>query len=163
LFATGVAVITAETLEGRIGATVSSFNSVSLDPPLVLFSLSREARGIAQWRAAEHLGIIVLPERHKDVSNRFARSGGDKWADLPVACMTNGAPLLPGWLAYFECEPYAIYDGGDHDIFVCRVSRFEARPSGDRPLIFFGGRYAALTDDTDRGSPAELGCAFYGW
>lgn len=162
LFATGVAVITAETEQGRIGATVSSFNSVSLDPPLVLFSLSRSAYGIAQWHSASNCGAVILPEGQTDLSNRFAKSGADKWANLAVNRMENGSPLLPEWLAYFECEPYATYDGGDHDIFVCRVSRFDVRSPDKRPLVFFGGRYASLAGQTVLTTP-EIEFALHGW
>jgi flavin reductase (DIM6/NTAB) family NADH-FMN oxidoreductase RutF len=162
LFATGVAIITAETSQGRIGATVSSFNSVSLEPPLILFSLSRSAFGIAQWRSAAHYGVTILPEDQRELSNRFAKSGSDKWADLRIDRMENGAPLLPDWLAYFECEAYAVYGGGDHDIFVCKVSRFKVRPDDNGPLVFFRGRYAALVRDSVPVSP-EIGFALHGW
>jgi flavin reductase (DIM6/NTAB) family NADH-FMN oxidoreductase RutF len=162
-FATGVAVITAESAHGRLGATVSSFNSVSLEPPLILFSLSRRAFGIAHWREVAHYGVIILPENQRELSSRFARSGSDKWANLPVLRMKNGAPLLPIWITYFECEPYANYDGGDHDIFVCKVSRFEYRPSGQGPLVFFGGQYAALASESTVPISPEVDFALHGW
>ncbi|MCK1513164.1 flavin reductase family protein [Bradyrhizobium sp. 190] len=162
-FATGVAIITSETAQGRIGATVSSFNSVSLDPPLILFSLARSAFGITHWRAAAHYGVVILPDDQSDMSNKFARSGGDKWSDLPVQRMNNGSPLLPDWLAYFECEPYANYDGGDHDIFVCRVSRFETRKGAEGPLVFFRGRYAALDRGSSVPTSPEIDFALHGW
>jgi flavin reductase (DIM6/NTAB) family NADH-FMN oxidoreductase RutF len=163
-FTTGVAVITAESAHGRLGATVSSFNSVSLEPPLILFSLSRRAFGIAHWREVAHYGVIILPEDQRDLSNRFARSGSDKWSDLPVSRMKNGAPLIPAWLSFFECEPYANYDGGDHDIFVCKVSRFECRrPSAPGPLVFFGGRYAALASESTVPISPEIDYALHGW
>lgn len=162
-FATGVAIITAETPEGRLGATVSSFNSVSLDPPLILFSLSRRALGIDQWRSATHYGVIVLPEDKKQLSNRFAKSGINKWADLTVGRMQNGSPLLPDWLAYFECAAYATYDGGDHDIFVCSVSRFETQSPGVGPLLFFRGSYGALARASTAPASPEIDFALHGW
>ncbi|MDA9409760.1 flavin reductase family protein [Bradyrhizobium sp. CCBAU 45384] len=162
-FATGVAIITAETPQGRLGVTVSSFNSVSLDPPLILFSLSRRALGIDQWRSAADYGVIILPEDKKDLSNRFAKSGGDKWADLTVGQMQNGSPLLSDWLAYFECAAYATYDGGDHDIFVCRVSRFKTRTAGAGPLLFFRGSYSALAQASIAPASPDIDFALHGW
>jgi len=124
LFATGIAVITADVGGNRLGATISSFNSVSLTPKLVLFSIARSSYGLTQWKEAKCLAISLLGEHQTDLSNRFARSTGDKWEGLEDRRAANGSPLLPDVLAYFECVPYAIYDGGDHDIFVCEVTSY---------------------------------------
>ncbi|WP_179400810.1 flavin reductase family protein [Burkholderia guangdongensis] len=145
MFATGVAVITAPRSEGLpIGITVASFNAVSLDPPLILFSVDRRSLSLADLCAARGYAVNVLDETQQHMSNRFAKASGDKWGghdDVPHAA---GEPvLLPDALATFECEPYAQYDGGDHVIFVGRVTKHQARSEG-RPLIFFGGRYRTL-------------------
>jgi flavin reductase (DIM6/NTAB) family NADH-FMN oxidoreductase RutF len=145
-FATGVALATASAQGHLLGMTISSFNSVSLSPPLILFSISRSATSLPLWRAAENYGITVLSEHQTELSDRFARASADKFKDLRVESMENGAPLPSDWLAYFACEPYARYDGGDHDIFVGRVLTFRHRPQAaeSRPLVFYKGKYRSL-------------------
>ncbi|AQH02917.1 nitrilotriacetate monooxygenase [Burkholderia sp. KK1] len=141
MFATGVAVITAPRREGApIGMTVASFNSVSLDPPLILFSVDRRSLSLADLCVAGSYAVNVLEESQQDVSNCFAKANSDKWGWRDAA---DDSVLLPDTLATFECEPYAQYDGGDHVIFVGRVTRHQTRSQG-RPLIFFGGRYHTL-------------------
>jgi flavin reductase (DIM6/NTAB) family NADH-FMN oxidoreductase RutF len=145
MFATGVAVITAPRREGTpVGMTVASFNSVSLDPPLILFSVDRRSLSLADLCVAGSYAVNVLEESQQDLSNRFAKANGDKWGWRDTATDSCEEPvLLPGTLATFECEPYAQYDGGDHVIFVGRVTRHRTASQG-RPLIFFGGRYHTL-------------------
>ncbi|WP_322056154.1 flavin reductase family protein [Paraburkholderia sp. J63] len=145
MFATGVAVITAPRQEGHpIGITVASFNAVSLEPPLILFSVDRRSMSLADLCSAPAYAVNVLEETQQDMSNRFAKANGDKWGwRESVPSTHDAAVLLPDALATFECEPYAQYDGGDHVIFVGRVTRHQARPHG-RPLIFFGGCYRSL-------------------
>lgn len=143
-FATGVAVVTASTADGAVvGMTMSSFNSVSLDPPLVLFSVARNAYSLPAMRAAKGFGINILAQHQQDLSNRFARALEDKWHAVEHHRGVHDAPLIAGAIAHFECEPYARHDGGDHEIFLARVLRFSAPHVGD-PLIFFRGRYHAL-------------------
>jgi len=143
-FATGVAVVTASTSEGAIvGMTMSSFNSVSLDPPLVLFSVARSAYSLPAMRAAKGFGINILARAQEQISNRFARALEDKWDTVEHHLGFHDAPLLAGAIAHFECVPYARHDGGDHEIFLARVLRFSAPDLSD-PLIFFRGRYHAL-------------------
>ncbi|MGS0891914.1 flavin reductase family protein [Burkholderia stagnalis] len=144
MFATGVAVITAPRKQGMpIGITVASFNSVSLDPPLILFSVDRRSLSLGDLLDAGGYAVNVLDETQQHLSNRFAKASGDKWGWRADAADDDGAVLLPDALATFECAPYAHYDGGDHVIFVGRVTRHRAREQG-RPLIFFGGRYRTL-------------------
>jgi flavin reductase (DIM6/NTAB) family NADH-FMN oxidoreductase RutF len=145
MFATGVAVITAPRKNGPpIGITVASFNSVSLDPPLILFSVDRRNLSLHDLSAAGTYAVNVLDEAQQDLSNRFAKANSDKWASMPgVPIERADVVLLPNSLATFECEPYAQYDGGDHVIFVGRVNQYQSRSEG-RPLVFFGGRYHTL-------------------
>ena len=143
-FATGVAVVTASCASGPpIGMTVNSFTSVSLDPPLILFSVDKRAFSLAAFRAAQHFGVNVLAGSQRELSSRFARPLSDKWEGVGFQHGHGGAPLLEGALVHFECVPWADYDGGDHVIFVCRVLRF-ALPGGRDPLVFFAGRYTAI-------------------
>lgn len=142
-FATGVTVVTARAPDGRLaGLTANSFASVSLDPPLVLWSLSRRAPSCAVLLAATHFAIHVLAEDQHALSVRFATSGTDKYAGLDVGEGLGGAPLLSGAAALFECRRRQTYDGGDHLIFLAEVERYTHAERA--PLLFHRGRYAAL-------------------
>lgn len=143
-FATGVTIVTAPTVEGPpIGMTVSSFNSVSLDPPLILFSIAHTARSLEELRRAPAFAVNVLAADQIELSNRFARPSDDKWVGIEFEPGHGGAPLFPGSAGSFECEPYAVYDGGDHEIFVGRVLHHRA-DSEATPLLFHGGSYREL-------------------
>jgi flavin reductase (DIM6/NTAB) family NADH-FMN oxidoreductase RutF len=143
VFPTGIAVVTTRGRDGLLqGMTVSSFNSVSLEPPLVLFSVARTVLSFSAWQAANAWGISVLEETQDGLSTRFAQSGNGKWLGFEPITGSTGVPLIAGALAHFECERYAVHDGGDHLIFVGRVLAL-GRParSASRPLVFFSGRY----------------------
>ena len=146
LFPTGVAIVSARTAEGQLlGMTVSSFNSVSLDPPLVLFSVARTAASFEAWASMPKYGINVLARTQDELSTRFARSQSDKWAMVHPAYGRHDIPLVPGALAAFECERYAVHDGGDHAIFVGRVLGLHAVSTPDaEPLVFYAGRYCGI-------------------
>lgn len=143
-FATGVTVITTRAADGSpVGLTANSFNSVSLDPPMVLWSLAKKSLSLPVFRAARHWAVHVLAADQEPLSVRFARSGSDKFAGLDVTASSAGIPLLPGCAARFECSTSFQHEGGDHLIFVGEVTAFEhsARP----PLVFHAGRYALAT------------------
>ena len=143
-FATGVAVVTARDAAGEpVGMTMSSFNSVSLDPPLVLFSVDRAAHSLPAMQAAEGYAINILGRTQEHLSTRFARARADKFAEVAHSPGYGAAPVLADVLARFECKPYAQYDGGDHVIFVCEVLNLSASDE-DEPLIFYRGRYHTL-------------------
>jgi len=165
LFPTGVAIVTTCGTDGeRIGATVSSFNSVSLDPPLILFSIARNTRAYAAWAAADHYAVNVLPERESELSTRFARSLSDKWEGLAPEAGRGGVPLLREALAWFECRHHARYDGGDHLILVGEVIAHTARSSTQgRPLVFFKGKYRKLDEDSPRPTPSGIEHLLHGW
>jgi flavin reductase (DIM6/NTAB) family NADH-FMN oxidoreductase RutF len=163
-FPTGVAVVTARAPNGLLqGATVSSFNSVSLEPPLVLFSLARTVLSFSAWQAANAWGISVLGETQDGLSTRFAQSGSGKWLGFEPIAGATGVPLIPGALAHFECERYALHDGGDHLIFVGRVLAL-GRPTGSasRPLLFFSGRYHQI-DRPRQGASENDERLLHGW
>ena len=144
MFVTGVTVVTAAGDSGEpVGLTVSSFNSVSLDPPLVLFSIDREAQSLPALRRAPGYAVSVLSADQVELSRRFASTGADKWAGLDLEFGFEGAPLIPGAIAGFECRPHATYDGGDHEIFVGQVVGHRTAPLA-APLVFFGGQYRRL-------------------
>ena len=150
-FATGVAVVTASGKGGElVGMTMSSFNSVSIDPPLVLFCVDRKARSLPAMLEARGFAINVLARDQEGISNQFARALSDKWTQIKTSVGHAEAPLISGALAHFECAPFANYDGGDHVIFVVRVLRHTSRSEAAAPLIFFRGRYRDLVDETER-------------
>jgi flavin reductase (DIM6/NTAB) family NADH-FMN oxidoreductase RutF len=163
-FPTGVAVITAVSDAGeRLGMTVSSFNSVSLAPPLVLFSVVRRAHSFAAWMQTTRYAVNILSQDQEDISNRFARPLGDKWTGLVVIDGDTGVPLLPNALASFECESHAHVDGGDHVIFIGRVVALRTTPRRQtQPLIFYGGRYRRL-DAGFQDAPPRDAHIFEGW
>jgi len=143
-FATGVCVVTARTADGEpVGLTMSSFNSVSLDPPLVLFSVDRRAHSLPALRSARGFGINILGQGQRALSDRFARALADKWEQVEHHGGVHDVPLIAGALAHLECVPHAIHDGGDHEIFLARVLRVSA-VGADAPLIFFRGGYHGL-------------------
>jgi flavin reductase (DIM6/NTAB) family NADH-FMN oxidoreductase RutF len=164
LFPTGVAVVTTTSPDGLpVGTTVSSFNSVSLSPPLVLFSVSRSALAFPVWDTAEHYAVNLLREEQSQLSTRFARAGGDKWQSVNTKSGAGKAPVLPDALACFECKSYGRHDGGDHLILVGRVTALTVPSSIARPLVFFGGRYRQLDPDQAIATPAELSYLLHGW
>ena len=166
LFPTGVAIITATTASGeRLGATVSSFNSVSLDPPLILFSLARTAKSIAAWETIRSFAVNVLGENQSELSTRFAKALSDKWEGIaPVGATAIDAPLIRDAIATFECETWRHYDGGDHIIFVGLVKCIArtANPA-PRPLVFSSGRYRQLDMQQAIATPYDTTQWIHGW
>ena len=165
LFPTGVAIITTIVDSIPIGTTVSSFNSVSLDPPLVLFSIAKNAAALNAWKIANEFAINLLGEDQSQLSNRFARPLTDKWDGIePVFAQAIHAPLIPGALGWLECESYAQHDGGDHIIFLGRVVAIRTRSvPAARPLVFFGSRYRQLDPDRKLDTPDDADHWLHGW
>lgn len=141
MFATGVTIVTARTAEGeRIGLTANSFNSVSLAPPLVLWSLARRAGSMPVFETGSHYAINILSAGQHALAERFASKSIDRFAGVEWREGGSGAPLLEGAAAVFECFNRSRYEEGDHVIFVGEVERCSMAP-GALPLIFHGGRY----------------------
>ena len=140
-FGTGVTIVTARDEAGNpIGMTASSFNSVSMDPPLVLWSVTKAALSGSAFKDAKHFAIHVLAADQSDVSNRFAKSGEDKFGGSDVSFDENNVPILPDVAARFDCSAWAAYEGGDHWIIVGKVEGVEQ--SNGRGLLFVDGGYA---------------------
>ena len=152
-FATGVTVVTTRDSAGvPIGLTANSFNSVSLEPPMVLWSLALNALSLPAFSEAEHWVVHILGADQEPLSKRFASRGTDKFAGLEYDSGLGGAPLLRGCAARFECRTAFKYEGGDHLIFVGKVERFER--SGAAPLLFHAGSYAlALRKEQEMEAP----------
>ena len=143
-FATGIAVVTTVGEDGApVGLTVNSFSSVSLDPPLVLFSLDRKSSSREAFVASGRYAVNVLRDDQVELSNRFAFFKGDRWADLDFERDEAGCPVFPGVLAAFHCKVVSVLGGGDHEIFLGEVVDMRWDPQGD-PLIYCRGRYRGL-------------------
>ena len=143
-FATGVTIITTRAEDGTlVGLTANSFNSVSLNPPLVLWSLAQTAASLPVFRSSPHWAVHVLASTQEDLSGRFARRGIDKFAGLDNETGVGGVPLLKGCTARLECRNAFQYEGGDHIIFVGEVLNFARSEAA--PLVFHGGKYAHAT------------------
>ncbi|MFB9949532.1 flavin reductase family protein [Rhizobium puerariae] len=143
-FTTGVTVVTARTPDGPIGMTVNSFTSVSLDPPLVLWSPAKSSSRHAAFTAASHFAIHVLSAEQDLLSARFTR-GGLGFEKLAWIENMEGVPVIPGTLARFECELSSMHDAGDHTLILGRVLRAAHREGN--PLCFSRGvfgRFASL-------------------
>lgn len=139
-FATGVAVVTTRGLDGRsIGLTINSFTSVSLEPPLVLWSLSRRSSSLPHFTAARAIAIHVLSAGQEALARRFAAPCADRFAGLARGIGPSGVPLLEGGLARFICTPHEQHEAGDHFIFIVRVAHCEQ--TGGAPLIFHAARF----------------------
>lgn len=141
-FPTGVTVITTKDQNREpIGVTASSFNSVSISPALVLWSVDKGAFSASIMENAEHFAVNVLSKSQVDMSNRFAGRGEDKFAGVDYTDSPNGSPLFKGCAAQFECKTWNVYEGGDHLIIVGEVLDYRHDES-ETPLVFASGSYA---------------------
>lgn len=141
MFATGVTIVTTNAADGTpVGITANSFNSVSLDPPMVLWSLANNSRSLPAFSGSEFWNVHVLSNEQEALSNRFARPSEDKFAGLALDAQASGAPLLPGCSARFQCKNAFKYDGGDHTIFVGEVVQYDSCTLP--PLLYVTGGYA---------------------
>ena len=139
-FATGIAVVTSIDEDGGpIGMTVNSFNSVSLEPPLVLWSIAKNSTRFESFMSAKYFAVNILGEHQEEMSERFAQRGIDRFAGLECQAGVGGVPRLPDYAACFECETEFRHQGGDHTIIVGRVLAFDDHESD--PLIFYRGHY----------------------
>jgi 3-hydroxy-9,10-secoandrosta-1,3,5(10)-triene-9,17-dione monooxygenase reductase component len=144
-FITGVTIVSTRDADGQdVGVTANSFNSVSLDPPMVLWSLSRKAMSLPAFQGNAYFAVHILASDQHGLSSLFATQGADKFAALKVERGLGDVPLIDGCTARFQCRTAFNYDGGDHVIFVGEVLEFDSfqRP----PLLFHEGRYAVATE-----------------
>ncbi|WP_417321024.1 flavin reductase family protein [Emcibacter sp.] len=142
-FATGVTVITTTSEKGEpVGVTASSFNSVSLDPPLVLWSLAKSAASMRAYEKSGGFNVHILAADQEAISNQFARPGDDKFRGVDWKPCDRGYPILPEYAALFRCETQYQYEGGDHLIFVGKVIEYETRNAP--VLVFHQGAYVDI-------------------
>ena len=147
-FATGVTVVTTRAEDGhRIGVTANSFTSLSLDPPLLLWAISREAPSLPAFQAANYFAINVLCANQHYLSRQFATPADDKFAGVEIHEGPGGVPLIGGALAYFVCRSVRHVEAGDHVIVIGEVERFELFEG--EPLVFHSGSYRVATRHPD--------------
>lgn len=143
-FATGVTVVTARDASGtNRGITVNSFSSVSLDPPLILFCLDKDALSVDCLSVAERFAVNVLREEQHGLSVRFSMAAADKWDGVAYELWPGGVPVLRGCLANLLCRRENLYEGGDHLIIVGRVERLHTVEEG-APLVYFQSGYRTI-------------------
>lgn len=161
-FTTGVTIVTTHGPDGQdYGLTANSFNSVSVDPPMVLWSLNKNASSKPAFTEAGHFAVHVLATDQEPVSNRFAKSGTEKFAGLEVERGPGNVPLLDGCSARFQCRTCYQYEGGDHIIFVGEVLAFDRFDKA--PLVFHSGGYRRLQQDANKPADANYGGNWLGY
>lgn len=144
-FATGVTVVTTlDSNQQAVGLTANSFSSLSLDPPLILWSIARSSSHYRTFKRCDAFAIHILSADQEHLSRRFSSKANDRFHDLSINAGFRGVPLIENTLARLECEQVAAYEGGDHVILVGEVKNLETNP--DQPLVFFDGQYNALTN-----------------
>lgn len=145
-YPTGVAIVTTRAADGRrVGLTINSFASLSLEPPLVLWSLVNRSPNSMVFRECRHFAINVLASDHADLAMRFASAKvADKFAEVTVHDTDEGPAAIPGSVASLICSNHGQIEAGDHRLFIGQVHRVDAGESVAPPLVFHAGRFAAL-------------------
>jgi flavin reductase (DIM6/NTAB) family NADH-FMN oxidoreductase RutF len=145
-FASGVTIVTTADSGGSLwGITVSAFSSLSLDPPLCLVCIDKNAGSHAAVSDTKKFAVNILSDGQESLSNRFASRANDKFAGVEyIAGPTTGCPVFPQALAWMECRVTSILPGGDHDIFVGSLENVHV--SGGKPLLYFAGAYGDITN-----------------
>jgi len=145
-FVTGVTVITTRDIDGKpFGLTANAFSSLSLEPPLVLICVDKKVDCYACFEGSQVFAVNFLSEEQEHLSRRFATKGIEKFDGVPYKTGECGIPLLEGAMGYIECKLISGYDGGDHTIYVGEI--LDAMASGERPLLFFKGKYFRLPQE----------------
>ncbi|MGN6526743.1 MAG: flavin reductase family protein [Burkholderiaceae bacterium] len=144
-FVTGVTIVTCRDAEGRpVGLTANSFNALSLDPPLVLWSLRRASGSIEAFSTASHFAVNVLSQDQIELSRRFARPSHARFDEGSWRDGQGGAPVLAGCVAVFECRRHSHHEAGDHLLFIGEVERIGG--SAEAPLVYHAGHYRGIGD-----------------
>jgi len=142
-FATGITIVTAKGPDGKkVGVTANSFNSVSMEPPLILWSIDKRSSALETFQNAKHFAVNILASDQSDLSNNFAKPQDDKYANVDYMDGLGGAPVFEGVAGYFECETHQLVEGGDHWIIIGKVINFvdASRP----PLVYHQGGYSMV-------------------
>ncbi|NVK20506.1 MAG: flavin reductase family protein [Methylocystaceae bacterium] len=148
-FPTGVTIVTTRTKDGEpIGVTASSFNTVSMDPPLILWSVDKKAFSAETFSENEYFVVNVLADSQVATSNRFASRGEDKFKNIAYENGLGDSPVIEGSIAHFECKNWSVYEGGDHFIIVGEVQKYQYNKN-QSPLLFSQGKYAVSSAHPD--------------
>ncbi|KIP51700.1 hypothetical protein SD72_13760 [Leucobacter komagatae] len=143
-FPSGVTVITTPGADGPVGFTCQSFYSVSIEPPLISFSIARTSKSLPSVRASGQVVVNFLSRQQRHLSTQFARSGTDKWRDVSWSpAPWNGAPVLDGVIGWVAAQIEREIEAGDHLIFLARVGELQTDPASE-PLVFHRGVYREL-------------------
>ena len=138
-FATGVVIISINTDKEFVGKTVNSFASLSLSPPLVLFSLDKESSSLQLYKKANYIGINILSNNQKYLSGYFANNK-PKWNDIKYFLTKNNIPMIKNSVANIDCKNIKTISQGDHFIFICKVNEIKI-DKNKKPLIYFNSKY----------------------
>ncbi|GAT76427.1 flavoprotein oxygenase [Ehrlichia ruminantium] len=145
-FATGVTIVTTVSETGSMhGITVNSFNSVSLAPPMVLFSIEKSASRFKVFATCKKFVVNILSSKQKEISKNFAECDLQNWEDFQYDIM-DGVPMISGCISYIYCIKKYVYDGGDHKIIIGQVIDCSKLDSKDSPLVYYRGQYMAIGD-----------------
>ncbi len=144
-FATGVSVITSINQQNEpLGVTVNSFSSVSLDPPLILFSLGHGGNHCNEFKQSGKFAVNILSGSQMHLCERFASPIEDRFSDIEYTVGENGVPVFEDSLAILECETFALQEAGDHLVFICKVTNVVAQTE-EPPLLFYKGSFPKLS------------------
>lgn len=139
-FATGISVVTTQDSQGQfVGLTVNSFSSVSLNPPLVLFSLDKRSSGLQTFQDSNCFAVNILSDKQETISSTFSSDVDNKFLDIQTYQLKTGAPLIKNCLTVLDCRTVRQYDEGDHIIFIGEVQEFQSLEGN--PLLFYCGQY----------------------
>lgn len=145
-FPSGVTVVTTMKEGGTpLGATISSFCSVSLEPPMVLYCLDKKTYDFEHYTTAQHFAVNILSEKQTDISQKFSFEKESRWQEVEYHHEQTDAPLLKDVIAYLECKKEHCYDGGDHAIIVGRVVNLKVL-SDEKPLVYYHSSYQSIKD-----------------
>ncbi|WP_328439734.1 flavin reductase family protein [Nocardia puris] len=150
-YASGVTVVTGRDHEGPVGFTCQSFYSVSLDPPLVSFSVMKSSTSYPRIRSSGTFAVNVLSDEQSHVSSQFAITGADKWAGVTWTESRKNNPVISRTLMWIDCRTWAEYDAGDHWIVVGQVDEISSPDWHEgKPLLYFRGQYRHLREPDEQ-------------
>jgi flavin reductase (DIM6/NTAB) family NADH-FMN oxidoreductase RutF len=144
-FSTGVTIVTTADKKNLHGITINSFASLSLHPPMVLFSLDKQSHTYKNFADAENFIVNILSEGQSSLSIQYAHPSTVDWNKIDYSTGTNGCPIISGSIAYLECTKENVFDGGDHSIFIGKVKNLK-KISDKKPLLYFKGQYKKISD-----------------
>ena len=138
-FATGVAVVSVNFKEKKIGKTINSFTSLSLNPPLILFALDKNASSLNEFKKSNYLSVNILSKKQKNISDNFAKKNA-KWKNIEYDLSNFETPYIKNCIANLECKKIKILKQGDHIMFICKIISADFKDN-IQPLLYFNSKY----------------------